>query len=141
MSSLFVPDLNALPGAAAKMLDELGDRRIVAFYGEMGAGKTTFIKALCRVLEVSDVTSSPSFGLINEYRSETGSSVYHIDFYRIRDIEEAYDLGYEEYMYSGHYCFIEWPEKVASILPEDSVKVYISLDKNGGREIRIEPDA
>ena len=133
MEVIRIPGLNALPVVAAEMLDTIGDKRVVAFFGEMGSGKTTFIKALCDQLEVSDVTGSPSFGLINEYRSKGGDTVYHIDFYRIRDLEEVYDLGYEEYIYSGSYCFIEWPEKVDSLLPEDTVRVKISVSEEGNR--------
>lgn len=136
MEVIRIPGLHALPEVAAEMLNAIGDRRVVAFFGEMGAGKTTFIKALCDHLEVSDVTGSPSFGLINEYRSKGGDTVYHIDFYRIRDLEEAYDLGYEEYIYSGSYCFIEWPEKVDSLLPEDTVRVKISVSEGGNRILR-----
>jgi len=133
---IHIPGLHALPEVAAEMLDDLGNKRVVAFFGEMGAGKTTVIKALCDALKVSDKTGSPSFGLINEYRSEGGKTVYHIDFYRIRDIEEAYDLGCEEYIYSGSYCFIEWPEKIDDLLPEDTVRVKISVSEKGERVLQ-----
>ncbi len=138
MFQINVPGLDALPGAAAEMLNILGKRRIVAFYGEMGAGKTTFIKALCDVLEVTDVTSSPSFALINEYRSKRGEPVYHFDLYRVRNTDEVYDLGYEEFMYSGNYCFIEWAEKMEMMLPEDAVKVYIRIKEKGERTIHLD---
>jgi len=137
MKTLLIPSLEALPAAAAEMLDALGEKRIVAFFGEMGVGKTTFIKALCDALEVTDTTSSPSFGLINEYISEGSPKVYHIDFYRLRDVVEAYDLGYEEYLYSGHYCFLEWPEKIEGLLPEDTVKAYMKVNENGKRIIEM----
>jgi len=137
MEVILIPGIHALPDAATEMLDILGEKRIVAFFGEMGVGKTTFIKALCDELKVSDATGSPSFGLINEYRSTKGATVYHFDFYRIRDIEEVYDLGYEEYLYSGNYCFIEWPEKVDSLLPEDTVRVKISVSENEGRVLQF----
>jgi tRNA threonylcarbamoyladenosine biosynthesis protein TsaE len=137
MKVIQIPGLDALPHAAEEMLHALGEKRVIAFFGEMGAGKTTFIKALCEVLRVSDVTSSPSFGLINEYKSSGGTTVYHFDFYRIRDIEEVYDLGYEEYLYSGSYCFLEWPEKVESLLPGDTVRVKISVNEKGGRVLQF----
>ena len=114
------------------------DKRIFAFYGEMGAGKTTLIKALCRVLQVTDVTSSPSFGLIYEYQTRGSESVYHFDFYRIEQLEEAYDIGYEEYIDSGQYCFIEWPEKIASLLPPETVNVNLQIVGNNERTIEVE---
>ena len=94
----------------------------------MGAGKTTFIKAICHYLGAVDIVQSPSFAIINEYRTKQGESVFHFDFYRIRKIEEAFDIGYEDYFYSGSYCFIEWPELIEELLPEETVKVYISGD-------------
>ena len=136
LKDIQIPGLDSLPGAAAKMLKILDDKRVVAFFGNMGAGKTTFIKALCDQLEVTDATGSPSFGLINEYRSKGGATVYHFDFYRIREIEEAFDLGYEEYFFSGSYCFIEWPEKIESLLPEDTVRVKISVTENESRVLQ-----
>ena len=135
---LQIPDLTSLPGVASELLELLKERRVVAFYGDMGAGKTTLIKALCDKLMVIDSTSSPSFGLINEYSSEKNLLVYHFDFYRIRSIEEAFDLGYEEYFYSGNYCFIEWPEKIQSLLPEDTVKISIRVNENDGRILEME---
>ena len=137
MDIIQIPGLQALPEAASQLLDALGDRRVVAFFGDMGAGKTTLIKAICEQLEVTDATSSPSYGLINEYRSDEGSTVYHFDLFRIRTLEEVYDLGYEEYLYSGNYCFIEWPEKVETLLPEDTVRAYIRVDENDGRTVKL----
>jgi len=109
-----------------------------AFYGEMGAGKTTFIKAVCKALGADDCITSPSFALINEYRLAGGEPVYHFDLYRIKDISELYDLGYEEYFYSNAYCFIEWPERAESLLPDDVVKIHITADACNARTISIE---
>ena len=131
-----IPSPDHLDDAARKLLEAFPDNRIFAFYGEMGAGKTTFIKALCRLLKVSDVTSSPSFGLIHEYRSDAGDMVYHFDFYRIDSLEEVYDIGYEEYLYSGNYCFLEWPELIESLLPGDAVRCKISFTGKGDRELQ-----
>ena len=131
-----IPSPDSLDDAARSLLDAFPGSRIFAFYGEMGAGKTTIIKALCRALKVNDVTSSPSFGLIHEYGDETGDSVYHFDFYRIESLEEVFDIGYEEYMYSGKYCFLEWPELVEAILPENSVRLSLKIGEGGMRELR-----
>jgi tRNA threonylcarbamoyladenosine biosynthesis protein TsaE len=120
---------------ARQLLASFPDKKIFAFYGEIGAGKTTLIKALCRVLQVSDVTSSPSFGLIHEYRADREKSVYHFDFYRIERAEEVLDIGFEEYIYSGNYCFLEWPEIIESILPGDTVRLKLDHHDDGSREI------
>ena len=138
MFRISIPDLASIDDAARELLNAIPDRRIFAFYGEMGAGKTTFIKALCRVLKVSDLTSSPSFGLIHEYRADGGDSVYHFDFYRIEKVEEVFDIGYEEYIYSGYYCFIEWPEKIMSVLPPETVKISMHVADNDGRTMEVE---
>lgn len=138
MLRISIPDLASIDDAARKLIDTLPDKRIFAFYGEMGAGKTTLIKALCRVLKVTDVTSSPSFGLIYEYRTTGSDSVYHFDFYRIEHLEEAYDIGYEEYIESGRYCFIEWPGKVASVLPPETVYVSLHVAENNERTMEVE---
>ncbi|MDL2303492.1 tRNA (adenosine(37)-N6)-threonylcarbamoyltransferase complex ATPase subunit type 1 TsaE, partial [Dysgonomonas sp. OttesenSCG-928-D17] len=103
----------------------------------MGAGKTTFIKSICENLGVSDTINSPTFAIVNEYRSDSGELIYHFDFYRINKIEEAYDFGYEDYFYSGSLCFIEWPEKVEDLLPHDTVNVYIKALEDGSREVTI----
>ncbi|MCI1778738.1 MAG: tRNA (adenosine(37)-N6)-threonylcarbamoyltransferase complex ATPase subunit type 1 TsaE [Bacteroidales bacterium] len=113
------------------------DSNVFAFYGSMGAGKTTFIKALCEVLGVKDVVNSPTFTIINEYQSSKGFPVYHFDFYRINSIKEAYDIAIEEYFSGDGLCFMEWPEKIESILPENTVKVYITVKPDGGRVISI----
>ena len=130
--------LENIDKAAAEFLKELGDRKIVAFYGSMGAGKTTFIKAICDVLGVTDTVNSPTFAIVNEYLAASGDSVYHFDFYRIKKIEEAYDFGYEDYFYSGNLCLIEWPELIEELLPEDTVRVKIEETTSGDRELTIE---
>ena len=125
--------LENINAAAAEFLKELGDRKIVAFYGSMGAGKTTFIKAICDVLGVTDTVNSPTFAIVNEYLAASGDSIFHFDFYRIKKIEEAYDFGYEDYFYSGNLCLIEWPELIEELLPEDTVRVKIEEIETGER--------
>jgi tRNA threonylcarbamoyladenosine biosynthesis protein TsaE len=120
--------LSELPGIAWKLLEAFPDSRVFAFYGKMGAGKTTFIKVLCHQLGATDVVQSPSFTIVNEYKTNDGGSIYHFDFYRIRKQEEVMDIGYEEYFFSGNFCFIEWPEKIGHLLPKDVVRVSISGD-------------
>ena len=117
-------DLDAI---GRELLKTYPDHRVFAFYGEMGAGKTTFIKALCKQLGVVDNVASPTFAIINAYLATGNSELYHFDFYRIKKLQEALDIGSEEYFYSGNYCFIEWPELVADLLPEDSVAVSIEI--------------
>ena len=128
-------DLNALQEAAKLLLNTFPEDRIFAFYGAMGVGKTTFIKAICHELGSTDYVTSPTFALINEYTTSKGFVVYHFDFYRIKKLEEAFDLGYEDYIYSGNYCFIEWPEMIESLLPEGVVEVRIRETENGVREL------
>ncbi|MBE0647207.1 MAG: tRNA (adenosine(37)-N6)-threonylcarbamoyltransferase complex ATPase subunit type 1 TsaE [Bacteroidales bacterium] len=115
-----------LPEIAGKLLAAYPASRIFAFYGEMGAGKTTFIKAICKELGVEDEALSPTFSIINEYHTRQTTPVYHFDFYRINKLEEVYDIGYEDYLFSGSYCFLEWPELVGELLPEETVRVSIS---------------
>lgn len=129
--------LENINAAAAEFLKELGDRKIVAFYGSMGAGKTTFIKAICDVLGVTDTVNSPTFAIVNEYLAASGDSIYHFDFYRIKKIEEAYDFGYEDYFYSGDLCLIEWPELIEELLPEDTVRVKIEEIETGERVLTL----
>ncbi len=129
-----VKDLAALPEAAAQLLASAQGRRVFLFHGDMGAGKTTFIKALCEQLGVTDSTSSPTFAIVNEYTS-AGGPIYHFDFYRIKSEQEAYDMGYEEYFYAGHYCFVEWPEKIPNLLPDDAVVVHIAVSPDGSRQL------
>ena len=125
-------DIENIKEAAKRFVEEMGERRVFAFYGKMGAGKTTFIKAVCEVLGVKDVITSPTFAIVNEYTTGE-NSIYHFDFYRIKKLEEVYDMGYEEYFYSGALCFIEWPELIEELLPEDAVKVVIETLPAGGR--------
>lgn len=124
-----------LESAARKLLDSFPGQRVFAFYGKMGAGKTTFIQSVCKVLDTPDNVTSPTFAIINEYKSKIAGNIYHFDFYRIKDIEEAFDLGYEDYFYSGNYCLIEWPEKIEPLLPQEYVEVNIEVLKNGSRHI------
>jgi tRNA threonylcarbamoyladenosine biosynthesis protein TsaE len=132
---IHVKGLADLSSAATQLLQELKDNRIFAFYGAMGVGKTTFIKEICKAMGVSSIVNSPTFAVINEYHTLNGDSLYHFDFYRINKLEEAYDFGYEDYFYSGNYCFIEWPEKIESLLPENAVKIYLSENPDQSRFI------
>jgi tRNA threonylcarbamoyladenosine biosynthesis protein TsaE len=118
-------NVEQLPDIAGQLLSEAGQNRVFAFFGEMGAGKTTFIKEICRKLGVEEIVTSPTFTIVNEYRSGSGEPVFHFDFYRIKSESEAFDLGYENYLYSGNYCFVEWPEKIASLLPDKMARVTI----------------
>ncbi|RKE43492.1 tRNA (adenosine(37)-N6)-threonylcarbamoyltransferase complex ATPase subunit type 1 TsaE [Sphingobacterium detergens] len=122
--------------AAQTLLNRFPKDRIFLLYGAMGAGKTTFIKYLCEQLGVKDSTSSPTFSIVNEYDSDNGP-IYHFDFYRIKDEQEAFDFGYEEYFYSGAYCFIEWPEKIPNLLPEEAKEIHISIIDAATRKISI----
>ncbi len=117
--------VSELEDASISLLELISENNIVCFYGEMGVGKTTFIKEICKKLGVEDMVSSPTFSLVNEYLTENDESVYHFDFYRIEE-EEAFDIGYEEYFYQGNLCLIEWPEKISSIIPENIIKVQIT---------------
>ena len=128
-----INNLIDLPTAARTFIANMGDSQVFAFYGSMGAGKTTFIKAVCEELGVKETVASPTFAIINEYRDKKGDSIYHFDFYRINKLEEAFDFGYEDYFYSGNICFIEWPELVEPVLPDDTVKIAIREDSSGGR--------
>jgi tRNA threonylcarbamoyladenosine biosynthesis protein TsaE len=133
MGKIEVDPLDKLEFAAKKIISTFSHQKLFAFYGAMGAGKTTLIKVMCEVLGVKDYTSSPSFSLINEYRTCSGEIIYHFDFYRIQHIEEAFDLGYEDYFYSGHYCFIEWPERIEQLLPVKTVRMRITVNKKAKR--------
>lgn len=128
-----IKSLDNIQEAAKTFLQNMGKARVFAFYGKMGVGKTTFIKALCEQLGVEDVITSPTFALVNEYTSGKGEPIYHFDFYRIKKIEEVYDMGYEDYFYSGNLCLLEWPELIEDLLPEDAVKVTITEKEDGSR--------
>lgn len=134
MISQKAKNLADLKSIAENLIRHFPEKRIFAFYGKMGAGKTTFIQSVCRVLGSDDNITSPTFALINEYDSVSGL-IYHFDFYRIKNMEEAFDFGYEDYLFSGSYCLIEWPELIEPLLPENIVKVSIVADENGTRLI------
>ena len=131
-------DISDIDTAAKMFVEKFGNKKIFAFYGEMGAGKTTFIKAVCKSMEVTGTITSPTFSLVNEYETDNGMTIYHFDFYRIGNIEEVYDFGYEDYFFSDKMCFIEWPELVETLLPEDIVEVKISVDDNEQRLISVQ---
>jgi len=148
-------DLEHIREAAREFIAQIGDHRVFAFYGKMGAGKTTFVKAVCEELGVDDVITSPTFAIVNEYTVSQNSSlftlhpslssllsslstIYHFDFYRIKRLEEVYDMGYEDYFYSGALCFIEWPELIEELLPDDAVRVTIEEQADGSRRVKSE---
>lgn len=134
MEPIEIKNLDQIHNAARKFIAQMGDETVYAFYGNMGAGKTTFIKALCEELGVEDVINSPTFAIVNEYRSATtGELIYHFDCYRINKIEEAFDFGCEDYFASGALCFIEWPEKIEELLPGDCIAVTIAEQPDGSR--------
>ncbi|MGM9710336.1 MAG: tRNA (adenosine(37)-N6)-threonylcarbamoyltransferase complex ATPase subunit type 1 TsaE [Prevotella sp.] len=134
-----IDSIDNIREAARQFVGNMGDASVFAFYGSMGAGKTTFVKAVCEELGVEDVITSPTFAIVNEYRSEeTGELIYHFDFYRIKKLEEVYDMGYEDYFYSGALCFIEWPELIEELLPADAVRVWIEETEGGKRKVKSE---
>ena len=130
-----IKSLDTIHEAAKEFVKEMGEGKVFAFYGKMGAGKTTFIKALCEVLGVEDVITSPTFAIINEYTDGKGDPIYHFDFYRIKKLEEVYDMGFEDYFYSGNLCLLEWPELIEDILPENVIKVTIEEQPDGTRKL------
>ncbi|MBR7030916.1 MAG: tRNA (adenosine(37)-N6)-threonylcarbamoyltransferase complex ATPase subunit type 1 TsaE [Prevotella sp.] len=131
--NITISSLESIREAAREFIQHIGEHRVFAFYGKMGAGKTTFIKAICEELGVEDVITSPTFAIVNEYSLPDGECIYHFDFYRIKKLEEVYDMGFEDYFYSGALCFIEWPELIEEVLPEDAVKVNITENADGSR--------
>ena len=130
-----IDSLDNIHAAAKQFVDNMGTSKVFAFYGKMGAGKTTFIKAICEVLGVDDVITSPTFAIVNEYTAASGTPIYHFDFYRIKKIEEVYDMGYEDYFYSNNLCFLEWPELIENLLPGDAVRVTIREEEDGTRTV------
>ncbi|HBT84561.1 MAG: tRNA (adenosine(37)-N6)-threonylcarbamoyltransferase complex ATPase subunit type 1 TsaE [Fermentimonas sp.] len=133
---IVIENIKDIRSAAKEFIKVMGDNKVFAFHGSMGAGKTTFIKAVCEELGVIETVSSPTFAIINEYKDGEGRPIFHFDFYRINKLEEVYDFGYEDYFYSGNLCFIEWPELVESILPENTVKISIQEQDDGSRNIK-----
>ena len=138
-----IQDIEHIREAAREFINQIGDKRVFAFYGKMGAGKTTFVKAICEELGVEDVITSPTFAIINEYSITSTpfplpSTIYHFDFYRIKKLEEVYDMGYEDYFYSGALCFIEWPELIEEVLPDDAVRVHIEVQPDDSRLVFTE---
>ena len=133
-----IKDIERLPEAAAQFVDNIRPGRVYAFYGRMGAGKTTFISEVCRQLGSADEASSPTFSIVNVYETDRLGTVYHMDCYRLEDEEEAFDAGLEDYFNSGSVCFVEWPERIEGILPEDAVAVTLDVEADTSRIVRIE---
>ncbi len=138
MDTFYIDSLENINAVAADFLAKHSDERVLAFFGPMGVGKTTFIKALCEELGVEDTVNSPSFAIVNEYHTVVDDIVYHFDFYRLKEEEEAYDMGYEDYLYSGHYSMIEWPEKIASLLPNGRLELTLEELADGRRKISVQ---
>ncbi len=138
MDTFYIDSLDKIDEVARDFLSYYGNERVIAFYGEMGAGKTTFVKALCKALMIEDTVNSPSFAIVNEYHNANDDIVYHFDFYRLKEEEEAYDMGYEDYLYSGNYCMIEWPEKIATLLPKGRLDLHILEEADGRRKLTVE---
>ena len=140
MKEILIPSIEAIDDAAKEFVAQMGDETVYAFTGEMGAGKTTFINALSRALGVEeDPTGSPTFAIINEYRSDTTAElIYNLDLYRLENLEQAFDIGVEDYLDSGALCLIEWPDRIEDILPDDTVRVNIEVLPDGARRLTIE---
>jgi tRNA threonylcarbamoyladenosine biosynthesis protein TsaE len=137
MLEIKIKSLDGIADAARQFVDAMGENKVFAMFGPMGVGKTTFVKAVCEILGVEDTITSPTFSIVNEYRTNTGDQIFHFDFYRIRKVEEVYDMGYEDYVYSGAVCFLEWPELIEELLPEDAVRVTLSEEEDGTRTITL----
>ena len=138
MLEIKINSLDGIADAARQFVDAMGENKVFAMFGPMGVGKTTFIKAVCEVLGVQDTITSPTFAIVNEYRTDSGEQIFHFDFYRIRKVEEAYDMGYEDYIYSGAVCFLEWPELIEELLPDDAVRVTLTEEEDRTRTITIQ---
>ena len=134
---IIIRDLGHIHEAARQFIEAMGDQHVFAFYGHMGAGKTTFIKAVCEEMGVDDVVTSPTFAIVNEYTAAGGTPIYHFDFYRIKKLEEVYDMGYEDYFYGDGLCFIEWPEMMEELLPDGAIKVQITENPDGTRTVKF----
>lgn len=132
-----IKTLQEISSSATEFLRIIGDKKVIAFYGSMGVGKTTFIKAVCELLGVVDIVNSPTFTIINEYATKSGEPLYHFDLYRIEKLDDVYNIGFEEYTESGFYCLIEWPQIAEQLLPDDTVKVLIEETGEGGRSLTI----
>lgn len=135
MIRIDIPDIEHIDEALKSLLPVTSEYNKIAFSGEMGAGKTTIIKSLCRLMGVESIVVSPTFALINEYFTDDGESIFHFDLYRIDDISELYDIGYEDYFYSDAFCFIEWPEKALELIPEDALFLEVKVNTDGSRTI------
>lgn len=132
---IIIKDLSVIDSAAEEFLKEIGNNKIIALYAPMGAGKTTFTTALCKCLGVKDAVCSPTFTIVNEYETSSGVPMYHFDFYRINKISEAMDIGFDDYIYSGYLCIMEWPENIEEILPDETLKIHISVNDDLSRTI------
>ena len=132
-----IQDIDTIREAAREFIAQIGNHRVFAFYGKMGAGKTTFIKAVCEELGVQDVINSPTFAIVNEYLDGNGEQIFHFDFYRIKKEQEVLDIGYEDCVYSGNVCFMEWPELIEDLLPEDTIKVTSEEQPDGTRKVTL----
>ena len=132
-----INSLEEYPAAARTFIEAMAGNRIFAFYGNMGTGKTTLIKSICEEMGVQDTINSPTFAIVNEYENAESRTIYHFDFYRIKSLAEVYNMGYEEYLYSDAICFIEWPELIEELLPEEAVKVEITEQSDGTRLVNI----
>lgn len=138
MKTIHITSQDELPQVAEAVIRALGRRTVVALRGEMGAGKTTLIREIAAQLGATDTVTSPTFALVNQYKGSGNRTIYHFDFYRIEELREAYDLGYEEYFYSGDICLVEWPEKIEPLLPENTIQVRITVDSATARTFEIE---
>ena len=140
MIEITINGIEDYPRAAKEFVKHMDKGLLFAFYGKMGSGKTTLIKSICKELGVEDAVNSPTFAIVNEYGARNGETIYHFDFYRIKSLEEVYNMGYEEYLYGDAYCFMEWPELVEELLPEECIRVDIEEESDGKRKVRIATD-